>query len=66
MYVCLMSTLSKDLRHSLGTRSCGDNDDNDRAPALPDAAKMRDRTTPPVVLTGADQSALEQGGEDLA
>jgi len=66
MYVCLMRTLSKDLRHCLGTRSCRDNDDNGRAPAPPAAAKTRDRTTPSVVLTGADQSALEQGGEELA
>ena len=62
MYVCLMSTLSKDLRHSLGTRLCRD---NDHAPALL-AAKMRDRTTVPVAPMGADQPALEKGGEDLA
>ncbi|HYO19870.1 MAG TPA: hypothetical protein VES02_14525 [Dermatophilaceae bacterium] len=58
-----MSTLSKDLRHSRGTHCGGD---NDRAPALLAAAKMRDRTTAPVALMGTDQSALEQGGEDLA
>ncbi|MBC7560623.1 MAG: hypothetical protein H7270_15025 [Dermatophilaceae bacterium] len=63
-----MSALSKDLRHCLGTHSCGDNDDNDRAPApaLLAAAKLRGRTTAPVVLMGAEQPALEQGREELA
>jgi len=39
---------------------------NEDAVAFRTAAKMRDRTTPPVVPVGADQSAFEQGGKDFA
>jgi hypothetical protein len=55
---------SKDLRHCLTTYSCRD---NERAPAsFRTAAKMRDRMTALVVLVGADQSALEQAGKEIA
>ena len=38
---------------------------NEDAVAFRTAAKMRDRTTTPVVPVGADQSAFEQGGKDF-
>lgn len=54
---------ARDYRHCLATHPVRH---NEHAPAFRAAAKMRDQTTALVVLVRADQSALEQGGEDLA
>lgn len=59
-----MSTLSRDLRHSLATPSCQDNDVHPHL--FRTAAKMRDRMAAPVVPVRADQSALQQSGKDFA
>jgi hypothetical protein len=55
---------SKDLRHSPATLSCQDNDVHPHP--FGTAAKMHDRATSPVAPVRTDQSALDQGGKDLA
>lgn len=64
MYLCLMSTLWKDLRHSPATGSCRDNDVN--LHPFRNVAKLGDGTTDSVVPVRADQSALKQAGKEIA
>jgi len=59
-----MSTLSKDLRHSLATGSCRDNDVN--LHPFRNEAKWGAWTTDSAVPVRADQSALKQAGKEIA